>query len=258
MFGLFREALKKPIKAGWAVSPFCRALCWRVRCSQRIVAVTFDDGPHPRYTKQVLKRLDLFGAKATFFVLGGYVDRNRETVRAILKNGHEVGNHGYTYLVKWSRRDLARCQGTLERLGVTSKLFRPPAGIITADALLESWKRRYTIVLWSFDMLDSLRYEGKWHSPLPNIDNLSPGDIVLMHDDNPLCVQELPVVLRTLARKGLRCVTVSDLLRAAGVDDVARLGGMPKLSGLSGKRREENPPALLAGGKPTQPRTDNP
>ena len=72
--------------------------------------------------------------------------------------------------------------------------------------------RGYTTVLWSFDARDSMRYEGKWGGHPPDYGRIEAGDIVLMHDDNPVCVEDLPGLIDTVREKGLEPVTVSELL----------------------------------------------
>ena len=91
-------------------------------------------------------------------------------------------------------------------------LLRPPHGTLGVRSLLWSIMRGYTTVLWSFDARDSMRYEGKWEGHPPDYGRIEAGDIVLMHDDNPVCVQDLPGLIDTVRQKGLEPVTVSELL----------------------------------------------
>jgi hypothetical protein len=73
-----------------------------------------------------------------------------------------------------------------------------------------------TSVLWSFDAHDSMRHEGKWSGPGPDYRDVRPGDIILMHDDNPVCLGDLPALIAALRESGIAPVTVSELLGARG------------------------------------------
>jgi hypothetical protein len=75
------------------------------------------------------------------------------------------------------------------------------------------WLRGYPTAMYSFDAHDSMRLEGKWKGPAPDYSSIKGGDIVLMHDDNSLCVDELPSLLESAREKNLQTVTVSELIR---------------------------------------------
>lgn len=212
---LLPRAIRDIVKAACATQPFCRALCWHVSCSERAVAVTFDDGPSADYTCGVLEVLERFGAEATFFVLGEEIEKNPEVTDRLVRAGHDIGNHGYDHVPERLPAQVKKCEEILACYGVKSPLFRPPGGTLTLPDFLWLWRSGYTTVLWSFDLRDSMRYEGKWYRPVLPFDSIRAGDIVLMHDDNPICVQQLPILMQALLDKRLRCVTVSALLSAS-------------------------------------------
>lgn len=184
--------------------------CSRVRC----LALTFDDGPDPDVTPAVLRTLDHYNAKATFFLIGLHVPGNEHVVRAIHRSGHEIGNH------TWSHRDLskltpaqiegdiAKAQDVITAAGVpTPRLLRPPYGAF--DSVVRSHVP-LTVVAWNIDPED-------WRTDDPEeianhvLDNAKPGAIVDLHDIYPATAEALDPILAKLSRK-YQLVTVSEML----------------------------------------------
>jgi peptidoglycan/xylan/chitin deacetylase (PgdA/CDA1 family) len=103
----------------------------------------------------------------------------------------------------------------LKNLRIVANTFRPPGGRrIRAGELARLWAAGFKVVLWSFDTHDSKRGEGKWKGPPPDYASVRPGDIVLMHDDNPVCVEELPRLIEAIKAKNLTPVTVSKIVNS--------------------------------------------
>jgi peptidoglycan/xylan/chitin deacetylase (PgdA/CDA1 family) len=197
---------------------------WRVPTQRRAVALTFDDGPSPRWTPTILSLLAEGGARATFFCLGQSVRRYPELVRRAAEAG-EVGNHG------WGHADLARLppsqveadidatHHTLTAMtGQAPALLRPPYGTLRGPVLVAAARRQYRIVLWT----DLLQRAGA--SPQADIDRLlarlAPGQILLAHDgrgDRTGVLERLPLLLAGLVRAGFEVVAVGDLLRDSRV-----------------------------------------
>jgi peptidoglycan/xylan/chitin deacetylase (PgdA/CDA1 family) len=176
------------------------------------VALTFDDGPRAEFTPAVLDLLRAAGARATFFLEGRRVERHPDLVRRMLAEGHELGNHGYEHNGEPPAAQAARCDEALTRCGAQTRLFRPPKGRIGLRRILWFARRRRRVVLWSFDTHDSMRFEGKWAGPPPDYARVRAGDIVLMHDDNPVCVAELPRLLTALREQRLQATTVTAVM----------------------------------------------
>ena len=196
--------------------PMRSVLCWRFPPQDpQQVALTFDDGPHPKYTHEVLDVLAERSVRATFFVVGQRVERYPDVFQRILRDGHDFGIHGYfhdTHNHKMPRQT----QRTLDifgHFGVTSSLFRPPNGVM--DLRTQMWMARngFTTVLWSFDLRDSMRYEGIPVECDP-IASIRPGEILLLHDDNPVCVAELGPLLDHLDANEIVPRAISALLAA--------------------------------------------
>ena len=185
------------------------------------VALTFDDGPHPRYTPQILDILSEFGVEATFFVVGSNAEYYPDLVKRELAEGHEIGNHTYhhyhTVNVKADtlQKDIIACHKSLKKIsGEDIHLFRPPEGVFNEDIKNLCAKQGYTIVMWSVDTRD-------WaHTPIGDIcknvmDNVKDGSIILMHDfigKNSPTPAVLRRIIPMLQESGYEFVTVSRLL----------------------------------------------
>lgn len=182
-------------------------LVWRVNHSEKVLYLTFDDGPTPGVTEQVLDILAKHEAKTTFFCLGKNVRKHRELYERILSEGHAVGNHTTNHLNGWKSRvrdyvdDVKDCAGVIE-----SSLFRPPYGRITREQI-KALKPDYRIVMWdvlSWDF-DVGIHEGK---VVRNVCSQSrPGSIVVFHDSRKAerhVLHALPKVLRFFKAKGYR------------------------------------------------------
>ncbi len=187
------------------------------------IALTFDDGPHPVYTPEILGILEEYGVKATFFVVGQNAEYYPELVKKEVDSGHEVGNHTFSHAnlrngtYETVSGEIARTERMIyENTDFRSRLLRPPEGIysqIVCDAAADF---DYTIVLWSVDTRD-------WaHTPSEVIaehvlSEVQGGDIILLHDfigkDSPT-PEALRLIIPRLLEKGYKFVTVSELLSA--------------------------------------------
>ncbi len=186
------------------------------------IALTFDDGPHPRYTEKILDILEEYGITATFFIIGINAENYPESFERIVESGCEIGNHTYSHarIDKLSEEEilseLKKCEEVIyEKSGQKPKLFRPPGGKMSSNLLSISNGLGYNVVLWSIDTLD-------WsHNPSDNIsatvtEQLQGGDIILMHDYisgiNTTC-DALRIFIPKLLSEGYEFVTVSELIK---------------------------------------------
>lgn len=192
-----------------------------VKTDSMKIAITFDDGPHPYLTEQILEILDRYGVKATFFMVGVNVINYPDAARAVLADGHEVGNHTYSHshLKKMSENELSRelglCEDALEELcEYRPHLFRPPEGAVNTYVEHCTENNDYTLILWSLDTRD---WENKNTEQIVDIvlSQVEPGDIILMHDyigKHSKTPEALEILLPKLLEKGFEPVTVSQLL----------------------------------------------
>ena len=185
------------------------------------IALTFDDGPHPRYTPQILDILKKYGVHATFFAIGMNADTYGDLIKREIEEGHEIGNHTYHHYhtkdieANILIADILACSKALEgKTGITPRLFRPPEGVCTDEIKALCEDLGYTIVMWSIDTRD-------WaHTPIDKIisniqKNACDGAIILMHDftgKNSPTPAVLRQIIPILQRSGYEFVTVSELL----------------------------------------------
>jgi len=212
---------KKPPLLKWLVKgvvaevfshrPLNRIVCWRLARGSRKVALTFDDGPHPVHTRQVLDVLEASRMRATFFVLGLAIERNPDVFRDIVDAGHEIGIHGYNHTHDDLSGQTQRTLDIVSRFGASSSLFRPPHGVMEKSTGLWMLRNRMSVVFWSVDARDSLRHERKAAADShDSFDQIGAGDIVLMHDDNPQCTEDLREIIGVLRREELQGGSVSE------------------------------------------------
>jgi peptidoglycan/xylan/chitin deacetylase (PgdA/CDA1 family) len=212
----------------WAAAPPARPgldISARVLTSQRVVALTFDDGPSP-YTAQILAILHAFRAHATFFAIGRQVIQDPAMVRAEVSAGDEVGNHTYShanllYLSNLGiRTQLLQTQEVIHAAaGISPVWFRPPDGAIDSRVAAVAASLGLRPILWSVDPRD-------WSRPGTSaiiqrvLAAVRPGSVVLLHDgggDRSQTVAALSVILRALQAEGYRILTVSGLFHPPSV-----------------------------------------
>lgn len=186
---------------------------WHIPTTEKVLFLTFDDGPVPEETPWVLDTLRPYGAKATFFCVGDNVRKNPEIFQQILAEGHAVGNHTFNHLNGWKTHTFNYLKN-VQRCGqvVNSPLFRPPYGTMR-PAQTRRLKSRYRIVMWdvlSGDYDPAVTPEQCLQNVL---DNVQPGSIILFHDS--LKAEErmryaLPRVLEKLSSEGWKFEKVTD------------------------------------------------
>jgi peptidoglycan/xylan/chitin deacetylase (PgdA/CDA1 family) len=193
---------------------------YRVRTKRPLVALSFDDGPDPEFTPQVLEILERHDGRATFFLIGERALRNPEVVAQIRAGGHEIGNHYFrngSMLFDSKAEFTANLERTEKALGITAgpKLFRPPGGVAWPRQLRLARAKGYECVLGCAYPHDPMRVP-VWYIQWLIEKNLRPGTIVILHDgiSNPnRSVQALSHILRAGREKGLRFVSIGALMK---------------------------------------------
>ncbi len=191
----------------------------QVNITQPVVAMTFDDGPHPSLTPKLLDILKERNIKCTFFLIGQNVKAYPQIVRRIIAEGHEIGAHTYTHCSLTSRSD-AQIRSELQRseevlmaaANYRPQLIRPPYGAInTRIKQLMFSEFGYSTIMWSVDPQD-------WRRPGVSVvtsrlvSGARPGAIMLAHDIHPPTIQAVPAMFDQLLAKGYQFVTVSQLM----------------------------------------------
>lgn len=185
------------------------------------VALTFDDGPDGM-TREYLELLDDLRVRATFFLLGQQVQKHSDLVLEYLRRGHELAGHGFTHrrFPSLSREaledEVRRTQDLLPPVPGPLTLVRPPQGATTARSLLLCAALGYSTVLWSLDTLDYRLKTGAEIVAHVAAQPIGPGEILLLHEGQRWTLDALPGIVQDLRERGLRLVTLSELLQGAG------------------------------------------
>jgi len=181
------------------------SLIYNIDSMEKIVYLTFDDGPIPETTPEILDILDMFQAKATFFCLGKNVKTNPDLFALIKSKGHAVGNHSYNHLNGWKTKKKQYFED-IEKANelINSSMFRPPYGKITPGQI-KSLRKKYKIVMWdvlSGDFDPSISTGACVKNVLKNTNY---GSIIVFHDSikaKKTVLKALPLVLENLAGQG--------------------------------------------------------
>lgn len=195
------------VKSPFFLKKYYSNFVWKIPTTEKIIYLTFDDGPTPEITEWTLATLKTFNAKATFFCVGSNVAKHPEIFQKIICDGHAIGNHTHHHLNGWHTdkeayfRNIKKCEEV-----VKSNLFRPPYGRIKKSQY-ELIKDDYKVIMW--DVLSG-DFDSKT-SPekcLHNVkNNTTEGSVVVFHDslkaaDN--LKYTLPKVLEYFTEKGYR------------------------------------------------------
>jgi chitin deacetylase len=188
-----------------------------VKPGGKIVALTFDDGPWPKYTRQILALLKQHNIKATFFMVGQELSRRPDVGRDVVAEGHVIGNHSWNHPSR-TRNAISQVKHTdseiFKQLRIYTHLFRPPYGIVTNGMAAQAKNEKHAVMLWSVDSED-------WRRPSAStiartvMREVYSGGIILMHDgggNRSHTVAALKIIIPTLQKRGYRFVTVPELL----------------------------------------------
>lgn len=187
-----------------------------------MIALTFDAGASAEPVADILKSLADTGSHATFFFTGKWVQKNGDTAKSILDAGHEAANHSWSHpdFTTLSDEDLIDQLGQTKQIFQTklgtsgSPLFRPPFGARNRDVRRLVSSQGYRIIYWAVDCLDSVK-KGITPEQIEArvLARAKQGDIVLMHCGSQATADALPTLIAALNKKGLKLVTVSELLK---------------------------------------------
>jgi peptidoglycan/xylan/chitin deacetylase (PgdA/CDA1 family) len=189
------------------------------------LAITFDDGPDAEHTRRVCDLLERGGHRATFFVIGRRAAAAPELLRELVARGHALGNHSYehgytTPFVAPARlaADLARAQEVMARAGARVRFFRPPIGLLSPRVVEAARRIGLTIVGWSATARDGRASTTAGEAAARLIAAARPGAILVLHDAvergarTPVAAAALEPLLEALAARGLRSVTLDELM----------------------------------------------
>lgn len=185
------------------------------------IALTFDDGPHPVFTKKLLKLLSDHGVNATFFVVGKQVEKYPQLVKAIVSEGHEVANHSWshrrmpTLSGKEIVHELDRTRDLLSQItGRRGNLFRPPGGSWDEKVVRFATRSGYRMVLWTVLPKDHKRPTAQVIRQ-KILEGAKDGGVVLLHSGVATTMEALPGVIKELRSRGYRFITITEMIQTS-------------------------------------------
>ncbi|RAP39122.1 polysaccharide deacetylase family protein [Candidatus Marinamargulisbacteria bacterium SCGC AAA071-K20] len=204
---------------------------WSINTTQPVIALTFDDGPKPEITTHMLRLLDQYHVRATFFIVGKQAKLHKDFIKQISDSHHDIGNHSYSHpnLTLISPREvqieLIRTNTILE--AITKKkvtFFRPPGGQFNSTVNSIANNLGLKTIFWTINAKDYLRsdtralIENNDHKrdmlPLADyiLQKLKPGSIILLHNGSRETNKALPLIIEGAHKKGYRFITLNNLL----------------------------------------------
>jgi peptidoglycan-N-acetylglucosamine deacetylase len=182
-------------------------LVWQVKTNEKAVFLTFDDGPIPELTEQILDILSKFDAKATFFCVGENVIRNPQIYDKIIEQGHATGNHTHRHLKGWST-NYGEYLDDIREAGkyIDSGLFRPPYGLMTYRQA-KSLIKEYQVIMWSVLTKDYDPSVTKEECLQTATQGVRPGAVIVFHDNTKArekVLYALPRLLEFMKNEGYR------------------------------------------------------
>lgn len=195
------------VKSPWWLKAIYPSLTWKIPAVDKVVYLTFDDGPTPEITPWVMEQLEKYQAMATFFLIGKNVDEQPEIYQQLKEAGHSIGNHTYNHYNGWKHstegylNNVNACQNLL-----STKLFRPPYGRISRKQI-KALRDDFNIIMWDIivgDFDQNIDGEECFQNVAKHV---RPGSIIVFHDSVkawPRLKEALPKTLEYLKEKGFR------------------------------------------------------
>lgn len=201
---------------------FAKNVRRNIMTKDKEIAMTFDDGPDPRYTPQVLDLLKKSEVKATFFVLGEKAKEHPDLIRRMVDEGHTVGLHANKHIgapfrtYRATKEDFFTSISILQSMDVKVQLYRPPWGLVNIASSKFIHQYDFESVLWSIHASDWSRYVDEKHIENVLTEKVKPGDIILLHDGRGAknapqrTINALKNALPALKEKGYQFVKLVD------------------------------------------------
>ncbi|WP_322746379.1 polysaccharide deacetylase family protein, partial [Nostoc sp. LEGE 12450] len=203
----------------------------KLKANEKFIALTFDDGPGPKNTAQILEILKKNNIKATFFMLGQMVKYFPQVAKQVAADGHVIGNHTWHHW--YFKMDEATAASEIDRTadiiykttGEKTTLFRPPGGFLNNGLAQYARNEKYAVMMWSEQSGDAERHSPQVPMLVKNVLKYAkPGAIVLLHDgggNRSKSVKALPEMIAGLKAQGYRFVTIPQLLEMQAQEESA-------------------------------------
>ena len=185
------------------------------------VSFTFDDGPDSKITPQILDVLAAENVKATFFIIGNKVEKNKDLLLRIYNEGHTIGNHSYSHTIKLTmfstsklKKDIAKCSSCIEKVIHQKPLFfRPPFGVTTPRYHRALKFLNMKSIGWTLRSLDTVA-ETKEALYKKVVTKIAPGSIVLFHDTQDITLSILTEIIHYCKKSGIEIVPLPELIKS--------------------------------------------
>ena len=197
------------VKTHWLIKKIFSGHIWNFSKDQKIVYLTFDDGPTAEITTWTLEILKSYNAKATFFCIGENIEKNPNLFRQILSEGHSIGNHTHNHMNGWHSdtheymKNVDLCQKTIQDYVAENnfqlKLFRPPYGKLKPQQIKSLKQRGYKIIMWDILSADFDTTISPEKCAENVLNNIQPGSIIIFHDSIKASPNLKYALLKTLA-----------------------------------------------------------
>ncbi|MPW24695.1 polysaccharide deacetylase family sporulation protein PdaB [Alkalibaculum sp. M08DMB] len=191
---------------------------YSVETEEKVVAVSFDAAWGDEYTQEILDILENEEIKTTFFLVSLWIDKYPDQVKAIVKAGHEIGNHSNSHpdMAKLDKDKIAEelkltNDKIFEFTNKDTVLFRPPFGSYSDDVIKIAQEQGCFTIQWDVDSLD-WKNEGKEQIINRVVSNIRPGSIVLFHNNAEYTTAALPTIIKELKDQGYEIVPISELI----------------------------------------------
>ena len=195
-----------------------RAFCENKSTKEKIIALTFDDGPSS-FSLQILECLKKHQAKATFFCIGKNIENHPEILKQMVEEGHTIGNHSYShspFFDFYSKdkiiQEIHQTNALIKKhTGIETTIFRPPYGVTNPSIARALVVTKHQVIGWNIRSMDGIsKNEKQIYNRI--IKRVSPGGIILMHDTSISSVRVLEQLLLFLSREKYKVVSIEDLL----------------------------------------------
>lgn len=203
----------------------------KLKANEKVIALTFDDGPSPKNTAQILEILKKNNIKATFFMVGQMVKYFPQVAKQVAADGHVIGNHTWHHW--YFQMDGATASSEIDRTadiiykttGEKTTLFRPPGGFLNNGLAQYAKNEKYAVMMWSEQSGDAERRSPQVPGLVTNVlKQAKPGAIVLLHDgggNRSKSVKALPEMIAGLKAQGYRFVRIPQLLEMQAQEESA-------------------------------------
>jgi peptidoglycan/xylan/chitin deacetylase (PgdA/CDA1 family) len=205
-----------PVKTPWIVKSLFPSYVWDIDTNDKILYLTFDDGPTPEITNWTLNVLKQYDAQATFFCIGNNIGKYPDIFNEIILANHALGNHTFNHIQGWKTKtdnyvnDVLKtqeliCSKDLNQISKTKKIFRPPYGQITPKQGKALLQLGFKVIMWDVLAFDWKQSVSKKQCYKNIISKSIPGSIIVFHDSIKACERmqyALPKVLDYFSEKG--------------------------------------------------------